>query len=102
MNPGAKAAALRRSIERISEVTPAFKASSHAELQAALAGLGIALLPLALTAVHLRSGELKQLLPDFGIDRGELHAVHASNRHVPASLRAFLDFVVEKSRGRQD
>lgn len=54
------------------------------------------------TAVHLRSGELRRLLLDFGIDRGELHAVYASYRHVPASLRAFLDFVVEKSKVRQD
>lgn len=75
---------------------------SHAELQAALAGLGVALLPLALTATHLRSGELRRVLPDYGIDRGELHVVYPSNRHVPASLRAFLDFVVDKSTTRKD
>ena len=51
---------------------------------------------------HHSVRNLKQLLPDFGINRGGLHAVYASNRHVPASLRAFLDFVVEKSKIRQD
>lgn len=75
---------------------------SHAELQAALASLGVALLPVALTASHLRARELRQVLPDYGVDRGELHAVYASNRHMPASLRAFLDFVVEKSMVRKD
>lgn len=71
---------------------------SHAELQAVLAGLGVALLPLALTVDYLRSGTLQQLLPDYGVDGGELHAVYASNRFMPPSLRAFLDFIVEKSK----
>lgn len=70
---------------------------SHAELQAALAGMGIALLPLALTASHLRSGDLRQVLPDYGVDGGALHVVYPSNRHMPASLRAFLDFIVQKA-----
>lgn len=75
---------------------------SHAELQAALAGLGIALLPMALTAVHMGRGELRQVLPGYGVDRGALHAVYASNRHMPASLRAFLDFIVAKFGARRD
>ncbi|RMC32478.1 LysR family transcriptional regulator [Paracoccus alkanivorans] len=70
---------------------------SHAEIQSALAGLGIALLPMAPIADHLRNGELQQVLPDYGIDGGTLRVVHASNRHMPAAQRAFLDFVARKA-----
>jgi DNA-binding transcriptional LysR family regulator len=66
---------------------------SHAELQAALAGLGIALLPRALIATSLRRRELVHVLPRYGIDRGELTMVYVSNRYMPVLLRAFLDFV---------
>lgn len=72
---------------------------SHAELQTALAGLGIALLPLALTSAHMREGRLEQVLPDYGVDGGELHAVYASNRHMSSALRAFLDFIAMKAAG---
>jgi DNA-binding transcriptional LysR family regulator len=66
---------------------------SHAELQAAIAGLGIALLPRALVAASLRRRELVHVLPRYGTDRGELTMVFASDKYMPVSLRAFLDFV---------
>jgi DNA-binding transcriptional LysR family regulator len=70
---------------------------SHAELLSALAGLGIALLPIALTAGHLRNNELRHVLQDYGVDGGTLHAVYPSNRHMSAALRAFLDFAAAKA-----
>jgi DNA-binding transcriptional LysR family regulator len=70
---------------------------SHAELQAAIAGLGIALLPRALVADPMRRGELVHVLPDYGIDQGELTMAYVSDRYVPASLRAFMDFVQVKA-----
>jgi DNA-binding transcriptional LysR family regulator len=73
---------------------------SHAELQSALAGLGIALLPVTHTEGYLRSGELQQLLKDYGVDGGTLHAVYPSNRNMSAALRAFLDFVVARAAAR--
>ncbi|MGF1623765.1 MAG: LysR family transcriptional regulator [Alphaproteobacteria bacterium] len=69
---------------------------SHAEVQAALAGLGIALLPTALVSDYLRSGRLQQVLPNYGGDVGTIHAVYPSHRHMPMALRAFLDFVTAK------
>lgn len=70
---------------------------SHAEVQAALAGLGIALLPMALADEHIAAGRLEQVLPDYGVDGGSLHVVFPSNRHMPVALRAFIDFVAEKA-----
>jgi DNA-binding transcriptional LysR family regulator len=70
---------------------------SYAEVQAALAGLGIALLPLALIRHHLEAGRLEQVLPDYGVEGGTMNIVNPSNRHMPAVLRTFLDFVVAKA-----
>lgn len=70
---------------------------SYAEVQAALAGLGIALLPLALIRHHLEASRLEQVLNDYGVDGGTMNIVYPSNRHMSAALRAFLDFVISKA-----
>ena len=60
---------------------------------AALAGLGIAFLPLLLVTAELATNQLEHVLPDhIGGDSDGLHAVFAGNRHLPARTRAFLDF----------
>lgn len=73
----------------------------HAELRAALCGLGIALLPAAVTAPYIAAGELVQVLPDYGRRGGTVTAVYPANRHQPAALRAFLDFLVAQTAGRE-
>jgi DNA-binding transcriptional LysR family regulator len=70
--------------------------SAHAALAGAIAGLGIALLPKGVAADALAAGRLRQVLAGFGIEGG-LYAVHPSNRHPPAALRAFLDFAARKA-----
>jgi DNA-binding transcriptional LysR family regulator len=70
---------------------------AYAALQAAVAGLGLALLPAALAADDLRAGRLRQVLPAYGTTRGALYAVIPSNRHMSAALRAFLDLVENKA-----
>ena len=69
----------------------------HAELSAALCGLGIALLPAAVTTPYIETGELVQVLPGFGRQGGMITAVFPANRHQPAALRTFLDFLVAKT-----
>lgn len=70
---------------------------SYAEVQAALAGLGIALLPLALIRHDREAGALEQVLPDYGVDGGSMNIIYPSNRHLPAALRVFLDFVIAQA-----
>ncbi|WP_159587369.1 LysR family transcriptional regulator [Chelativorans xinjiangense] len=70
---------------------------SYAEVQAALAGLGIALLPLALIRHDIETGRLEQVLAEYGVDGGSMNIVYPSNRHMSAALRAFLDFIVVKT-----
>lgn len=68
----------------------------HAELSAALSGLGIAILPDAMTQRYVDEGTLVRVLPAYGRKGGSINAVFPANRHQPAALRALLDFLAEK------
>lgn len=64
-------------------------------LGAAIAGLGIALIPRFLAGAAVADGRLVRVLPSFGQPTGALYAVHASSRHVPRKVAAFRDALVE-------
>ncbi len=64
-------------------------------MQAARAGAGIALLPTYLAAPYISSGELVVLLPDYKAIELGIYGVYASRKHMPATLRTMLDFLVE-------
>lgn len=59
--------------------------------RAAIAGLGVALLP----EFRVHASELVRILPAWGIDRGEIYALYPSRKHLPAKTRVFLDHVVQ-------
>lgn len=61
--------------------------------QAALAGLGIAVLPYNLCGRAVREGRLVRLLADHRIDPHQLHAIFPSRRGLVPAVRAFLDFL---------
>jgi DNA-binding transcriptional LysR family regulator len=64
--------------------------------QLALDGHGIVLLPTFLVGADLKAGRLVHVLADY--DAGELgiFAVYASRKFMPAKVRSFLDFLVER------
>ena len=73
----------------------------EALLDAALAGLGVALLPTWLTAPHTRSGRLVELIPEWEglIAQGPtraIWAVYAPKKVVSTKVRAFLSFFEER------
>jgi DNA-binding transcriptional LysR family regulator/transcription elongation GreA/GreB family factor len=59
--------------------------------EAAIAGLGIVMLPDILVAEDLASGRLHRVLDDFQTIELTVNALHPHGRHAPASVRAFLD-----------
>ena len=61
-------------------------------LAACLAGVGIAQSLALGVEPMLASGELIELFPDWPGERYPLHALYPSARHVPAKVRALLDF----------
>lgn len=62
--------------------------------EAALHGLGIAMVPELVVTDDLRSGRLHRVLDDFQTIELGVHALHAHGRLAPASVRAFLDHLV--------
>lgn len=64
--------------------------------KAALAGLGIALLPSTMTRRELRAGLLVPVLPQFHRKGHGVHLVYASRRHLPSAVSAFIDLVADK------
>lgn len=73
---------------------------SVALMHAVTRGAGIALLPTYLCAGAIRAGRLQVVLPDYRPTSLDIHAVYASRKHMSASLRALLDFLVERFAGR--
>jgi DNA-binding transcriptional LysR family regulator len=61
---------------------------------AAVAGLGIAALPLFIAADALRSGKLIELLPDSPPTADTIYAVYPQTRYVSRSVRAIIDLLV--------
>lgn len=59
--------------------------------QAAVDGLGLAMLPEFLVADELASGRLRVVLDDFQTLELGIHTLHAHGRLPPASVRAFID-----------
>ena len=63
-------------------------------LRATIAGAGVAMLPSYQAGVHIHSGELIRLLPQIEPRQMNIYAVYASRKHMPATLRSLLDFLV--------
>jgi DNA-binding transcriptional LysR family regulator len=59
----------------------------------ALQGLGLAYVFEDMVSEHLVSGRLVQVLADWCPYYPGLHLYYPSRRHVPAALKAFIDFV---------
>ncbi|MEO5670293.1 MAG: LysR family transcriptional regulator [Ramlibacter sp.] len=67
--------------------------------QAALEGLGIALLPTYFISEDLAQKRLVRLLPKYEPETLGIHAVYLSRQHQPLLLRAMLDFLAERFGG---
>ncbi len=70
--------------------------TAGAVLQAALAGLGVALLPGVLAAPQLRAGRLVRVLPEYRREGGGMQLVMPHRRQVPRAVTAFADFVMRR------
>lgn len=70
--------------------------NSSMAADAAIAGLGIALVPAFLCAEAVAAGQLLPVLPEFRVCHGGLYAMYPSREHMPVALRMFLDFLGER------
>lgn len=69
----------------------------------ALAGMGIAYLPQWLTDEHLQSGKLVKVLEDdeSPMQTPTIYAVYADRKFLSAKVRAFIDFLVDKTASKE-
>ncbi len=70
-------------------------------IDAALAGLGIALVVRKSAAAHIKAGKLAPVLSTYEVSLSEgrrVFLVYPSKRYLPARVRVFIDFLVKVSR----
>ncbi|MDM0054545.1 LysR family transcriptional regulator [Variovorax fucosicus] len=70
--------------------------TAQALRKAALAGLGIALLPPAMATLDIKAGLLVRLLPQYQRTGRGLSVLYPSRRHLPLAVSAFIGMVLEK------
>lgn len=76
---------------------PALRANNGEMLRAAaVAGLGLAILPSFIAAPAIESGAVEVLLHDYPLEEGALHAVMPPGRATTARVRALVDFLVAR------
>ncbi|MFM0321859.1 LysR family transcriptional regulator [Caballeronia glebae] len=77
--------------------------SSHMLRQAALCGMGIAVLPESYVAQDVEAGLLVRLLPGYTLKDAnkEVSIVYPGRRHVSAKTRCFVDFALAYFRDRE-
>lgn len=64
----------------------------------AIAGAGVALLPLYLCRQECASGQLIPVLPEWHAKADPIHLVYPQQRFMPPKLRAFVDLAAEELR----
>ncbi len=82
-------------VEKV-DINPSLMALSFSLLhQAALKGIGVALLPQIICCEDLKAGRLQKVLPDWNLPLGICHAVFPSRRGLLPAVRVFIDFLAE-------
>ncbi|MBM7034828.1 LysR family transcriptional regulator [Vibrio ulleungensis] len=72
--------------------------SLRLNVDAALAGAGICLMPIATYNRFSREGRLTQVLPDVTCPDGRAYIVWADRKLIPTRVKAFRDFIFERSK----
>jgi len=88
--------------EGIAEIPAAgrFAANTTQSLvKAALAGLGIALLPEIITMPYVNAKKLTVVLPKYHMKKMGLYITYATRRQQSKASKVFIDFVFEKLKG---
>jgi len=65
-------------------------------LQAAIDGLGIALLPMSFVATDLDAGRLVRILDNYATAEFQVFLIHPYQRQVPPKVRVLIDYLVQQ------
>ncbi len=87
-------------LDEISVNGPFSANNADALVTAALAGLGLMLVPTWFVSDHLGDGTLRRVLTDYRVSPSDVEtavfAVYPSRRFLSPKVRAFIDFLVER------
>lgn len=64
--------------------------------QAVLGGLGVALLPTFIIGKDIQAGQLRAVLSGYIPVERHVYAMYLPTRHLPAKVRAFIDFLIAR------
>jgi DNA-binding transcriptional LysR family regulator len=70
--------------------------SMEALQDAAIAGLGIAILPWLMCQDTLKQGALQPILEDWQLPMSGIYVVYPSPRHLTPKVRSFIDFIADQ------
>ncbi len=70
--------------------------ANHLLIKAAVAGLGIARVPLPLVEPYLESNSLNLILTDYEMPAGNMYIIYQSHKYLTQNIRLFVDHVVEQ------
>lgn len=87
---------VRKGAQRTVRMQAAARANAPGTVQALVReGLGLSILASFAVEQDLAQGRLVRLLGDWTLPRAGIHAVYPATRHVPAKVRALVDFLRE-------
>ena len=79
------------------KITPSMKTNNpDVLLEAAIAGMGVTVVPTFLVSDAIRSGKLKTVLSEYHTFEPLIYVVYASRHHLPAKTRVFVDYIKER------
>jgi len=85
------------------EATGSFEGNStDVVFRAALAGIGIARLPLYMADRKFESGELVHVMPEYAPPSTDIVVMFADKRNLAPKTRAFVDYLVQRFRDTKD
>ena len=81
-----------------------YMASNNGDVlrDAAIAGIGISLLPEFIVGADVAAGRLRSILPGCVPADLEIHALYAPNRYLAAKTRVFIDYLLQRFEKRKD
>lgn len=83
-------------------VTPRVEVNSPiAVRQAALAGLGVARVPLSVVADDISEGRLLRLLPEYELHDPGIYVIYPHRRHLTRRVRVFVDHMIEWAKNAE-
>ena len=94
---GAKWPLTKQGKDYSEKITPVMMSNNpEVLLEAAIAGMGISIMPTFIASDAIAQGDVQVVLEDYQSLELQIYAVYASRQYLPAKIRVFIDFLKER------